>query len=60
MPVILPMDLEELWLDTGVDDPGALGSVLPAHPSGAMDAYEVSQLVNSAANDVLEVIARLA
>ena len=60
MPVILPRDLEELWLDASVDDLGALGSVLAPHPSGAMDAYEVSTLVNSAANDVPEVIARLA
>ena len=57
MPVILPRDLEELWLDAGVDDPGALGSVLAPYQDDAMEVYEVSTLVNSAANDGPEVIA---
>ena len=59
MPVILPRDLEEFWLDTSFDDPGALRSLLTPYQNGAMDAYEVSTLVNPA-NDVPEVIARLA
>lgn len=52
----LPRDLEEFWLDVRVDDPGALA------PSTAdeMEAYEVSTLVNSAANDGPEVIATVA
>ena len=57
MPVILPRDLEELWLDADVDDPGALSSLLAPYRDDEMDAYEVSTLVNSAANDVPEVIA---
>ena len=28
MPVVLPRELEDLWLDRSIDDPGALGSVL--------------------------------
>ena len=58
MPVILPREMEELWLDRSVEDPGALSSVLTPHADDAMDAYEVSTLVNSAANDGPEVIAR--
>ena len=34
MPVILPRDLEDLWLDANVDDPGALGNVLAPYPGG--------------------------
>ena len=59
MPVILPREMEEFWLDRSVEDPGALGSVLTPHAGDAMDAYEVSTLVNSAANNEPEVIARL-
>ena len=60
MPVILPRELEELWLDRSVEDPGALGSVLIPYADGAMDTYEVSTLVNSAVNNGPEVIARIA
>ena len=59
MPVILPWETENLWLDRSVEDPGALGSVLVPHDGDAMDAYEVTTLVNSAANDVPEVIAHI-
>ena len=59
MPVILPRDLEEFWLDANVDDPVALGSVLIPYPGCETEVYEVSSLVNSAANDVPEVIARI-
>ena len=59
MPVILPRDVEEFWLDGSVDEPSALSSVLTPYHDDAMEAYEVSTLVNSAANDGPEVIARL-
>ena len=60
MPVILPREAEEFWLDGSVDDPGALASVLTPYRDDAVDVYEVSTLVNSAANDGPEVIARIA
>ena len=56
MPVVLPRELEELWLDRSINDPGALGSVLTPYLDDAMETYEVSTLVNSAANDGPEVI----
>ena len=56
MPVILPRDLEDLWLDGSIYDPAALCSVLTPHPGDEMEAYGVSSLVNSAANDGPEVI----
>ena len=59
MPVILPREMEEPWLDAGIDDPGALGNVLTPYPDDAMGVYEVSTLVNSAAHDGPEVIARM-
>ena len=56
MPVVLPREMEAFWLDDGVEDPDALRSVLSPYPNDEMEAYEVSTLVNSAANNVPEVI----
>ncbi len=56
IPVVLPREIEGLWLDPGADDPGALAGVLTPYPAGAMEAYQVSTLVNSVANDGPEVI----
>ena len=56
MPLVLPSDMEGLWLDRGVDDPIALADVLSPHLADTMDTYEVSALVNSVANDGPEVI----
>ena len=60
MPVILPKDMEGFWLDRSIEDPSRLRSVLTPYPDHAMEAYEVSTLVNSVANDGPEVIARVA
>ena len=57
MPVILPKNMEDFWLDGSLDDPVPLGGVLIPYPHDAMEAYEVSTLVNSFANDSPEVIA---
>lgn len=50
MPVILPPELEEFWLDTDVTDSAALTDVLSPYPDASMEYYEVSTLVNKAAN----------
>ena len=47
MPVILPRDIEDFWLDESVDNPAALTSVLTPYPDDAMETYEVSSGVNS-------------
>ena len=59
MPVILPGEAEELWLDASADDPGLLGQLLQPYDADAMEAYEVSTLVNSVRNDTPEVMARV-
>ena len=51
MPVILPREREELWLDHNVQVHHLLGSALAPYPADAMEAYEVSSLVNSIANN---------
>ena len=60
MPVILPRNKEEFWLDRSVEDPSELRSLLTPYPDAAMEAYEVSTLVNSVANDGPELTARVA
>ena len=59
MPVILPREREELWLDTDIEDPDSLTGILTPYPDNGMDAYEVSTLVNYAGNDGPEVIVRV-
>ncbi len=59
MPVILSRDDEARWLDPEMDDPPSLLQMLAPYPQGAMDAYEISTLVNSPANDVPDCIERL-
>lgn len=56
MPVILPEELETLWLDEEMQDPAALAGLLAPYPAEDMTAYEVSTLVNSAFNDGPELI----
>jgi putative SOS response-associated peptidase YedK len=58
MPVILPAETEELWLDQDTD-PAALQSLLVPY-MGSMEAYKVSTLVNSPRNDTPDVMARVA
>ena len=60
MPVILPKEMEELWLDGDLENPDALASILAPYPNDDLEAYEVSKLVNSAGNNVPEVIEKAA
>lgn len=56
MPVILPTSAYERWLDPAEQPPEALDELLTAYPADEMDAYPVSTLVNSPANDAPECI----
>lgn len=57
MPVILPQEAEDIWLDTALDDSVALTQLLEPYPDNLMEAFEVSKLVNSASNDIPEIAA---
>ena len=60
MPVILRRDLSKTsGSTTPSTDPDALTSVLTPYDDEAMEAYEVSPLVNSARNDGPEVMERV-
>ena len=56
MPVILPREMEEFWLDGDVTDPAALTDVLLSYPDESVEAYEVSSLVNKATNNGPDLI----
>jgi len=51
MPVILPREHWDTWLDPDVDDAEALGELLGPYPADRMDAHPVSTHVNKPAND---------
>ena len=51
MPVILPREKEELWLEPDNDDAAVLAGILTPYSDEGMDAYEVSTMVNYARND---------
>jgi putative SOS response-associated peptidase YedK len=59
MPVILPRDAEEAWLDPENHDPGFLTSLLRPYPAEELAAYPVSPAVNAVANTGEELIAPL-
>ncbi|MES0856344.1 SOS response-associated peptidase [Geobacillus sp. G4] len=52
MPVILPPERHEDWLDPRLDDSEYLKSLLLSYPQEQMQMYEVAPLVNSPKNDV--------
>ncbi len=56
MPVILPADAEEAWLNRNNKDIEQLVSLLQPFPEERMTAYPVSKLVNSVAHDGRELI----
>jgi len=57
MPVILPVEAFDLWLDCAkVDAPTATALLVPARDD-AMEAYQVSPAVNRVANDTAALIA---
>lgn len=59
MPVILPPEHYDLWLDDEVEDPKVLKDLLQPFDPELLDVYPVSDLVNSPRNDVPECAERL-
>lgn len=56
MPVILPPDLYDAWLEPDNDDREELLSMLTPYPAEEMEAYPVSRRVNRPANDDQSVL----
>lgn len=51
MPVILPREQYDAWLDPQMQDGGQAADLLQPYPADAMAAFEVSSRVNSPKND---------
>jgi putative SOS response-associated peptidase YedK len=60
MPVIIPPDQYDLWLDPRVIDPAAIASLLTPLPEEALLARPVNKFVNSVRNQGPDCIAVLA
>jgi putative SOS response-associated peptidase YedK len=56
MPVILPRQDEDAWLDPNLADPNVLLDLLKPYPSEDMVAYPVSRMVNSSSNDSIDCV----
>ena len=56
MPVILPPNAYDLWLDPDTTEPEVLNGLLVPYPSEHMSAHPVSETVNSPKNDTSECI----
>ena len=59
MPVILPKDAEDFWLDPAVEDHTRLLDLLQPYQASDMAAYTVSKLVNSVKNNSPECLERV-
>ncbi|MEO8208487.1 MAG: SOS response-associated peptidase [Chloroflexota bacterium] len=51
MPVIIPSEAWDRWLDSAMPDPGALIGLLGPAPDEGIEAYAVSRAVNTVQND---------
>ena len=56
MPVILPKEAEDFWLDSAVEDHTRLLDLLQPYQASDMSAFPVSKLVNSVKNNSPECI----
>jgi putative SOS response-associated peptidase YedK len=56
MPVIVPADQYDFWLDPRCQDSEKLANLLRPYPSQDMLAYRVSTLVNNPKNDVAKCV----
>ena len=59
MPVMLSREAETQWLDPSNTDSAELRELLVPYAASEMETYEVSALVNSAKNEMSEVIERV-
>ncbi len=60
MPIIMPREVEQRWLDPTITEPDELLALLQPYPAALMHAYPVSATVNSPANDDQHCITPLA
>jgi putative SOS response-associated peptidase YedK len=55
MPVVMPSDRWDAWLDPGTDV-DTVKSLMSVYPGDLMDEYAVSTLVNKVANNTSDLL----
>ena len=60
MPVILPPEDYDMWLDPDLWEPDHLLSLLSPYPTADLEAYPVSRWVNNPSNDGPGCVERVA
>ncbi len=56
MPVVLPPEAFDLWLDCADVDAEAAAALIAPAPDDLLEAYEVSTAVNRVANDNAQLL----
>ena len=59
MPVILSKGDERVWLDPNIQDPELLNALIKPYQAEELEAYEVSDAVNSPKNNGQELIRKI-
>jgi len=59
MPVILPVEVRDEWLDPERREPATLQELLRPYPAEEMEGYEVSTVVNSPKHETAECVKRV-
>jgi putative SOS response-associated peptidase YedK len=59
MPIIMPPDRWDAWLDPSLVDKETIQGLMTVYPAGLMDRYAVSTLVNKVQNDSIDLITPL-
>lgn len=60
MPVILPVEDHDMWLDSSFEEKDPLAELLRPYPADEMEAYPVSRFVNRPGNDDERCVERVA
>lgn len=60
MPVILPREAENIWLNPSLTDSQVLNNLLIPYPAELMKAYKISDLVNSPSNNTPKIVEAIA
>jgi putative SOS response-associated peptidase YedK len=59
MPIIMPPQRWDAWLDTSLTDKETVKELMTVYPADLMDEYAVSTLVNKVQNNSIDLITRL-
>ncbi len=59
MPIVMPPERWDAWLDTSVTDKETVRALMGTYPADLMDEHAVSTLVNDVQNDSIDVITPL-